>query len=125
MEKITLIKDNQKRVFSPRAAQIAKEHLGWSEFQPLPKPVELNKGVPLKRVSPPLITKPIATEYPGDEKKVDLIPEPGLNGSIEKTIEVNTSDISDLTSSKSPLVEKFSEAAKKTRKSRVRSKSTK
>ena len=51
---ITLIKGNVKRDFSERAAKIAMEHLGWSEFHTPDKPSEIGK-----RTSPPVISKPI------------------------------------------------------------------
>lgn len=113
MEKITLIKDNQKRVFSLRAAQIAQEHFGWVEFQPLPKPIELVKGIPLKKTLPPLITKPLKSiepEYTGDEKKDDLIPEVIKPEAIAP---------------ESQAVETEIQPGKKTRKAPVRSKSVK
>lgn len=87
MEKVTLIKDGQKREFSSRAAQIAIDNLGWTEFQPFPTPVELNNGVHLNKVLPPLITKPreIVPEYPGDEKIVEVIPDPIVEVPVKKT----------------------------------------
>ena len=120
MEKVILIKGNVKREFSPRAAQIAIEHLGYTEFVPASKPAEV-----LTKTKPPKILKPVPlieakTEYPGDEHK---------DTDLEKTVDeiIKNDDLAEKTEN----IEEVSPATddlgnvKKPRKSPVRSKSAK
>ncbi len=83
MDKITLVKDGQRREFTRKAADILIEHMGWSEIIAPPTPEELGRkplipGItapitlieaPVKK-APPEIT-PVDIKQPEEIKTVD------------------------------------------------------
>jgi hypothetical protein len=73
-KKITLIKGNIRRAFSPRAAEIAIRHMGWIEPLAPIKPSEL-----FKKTLPPEINKPVKLIHP---------PEPETKALINKVAEI-------------------------------------
>lgn len=116
MEKVILIKGNVKRPFSPIAAKIAVEHLGWSEFVPVGKPSEV-----LTKTKPPKILKPVPlveAEYPGKQPE-----DPEAKGTAEN-VGNDLAEKVEVIEEVKPATDNLSDV-KKTHKSRVSSKSSK
>ena len=68
MANIILVKNYQKRPFSPRAAKIAIEFFGWSEVTTPPKPLEVGT-----KTKPVIIDKPVRLkEFPIEKANDDL-----------------------------------------------------
>ena len=126
METVTLIKDHQKRQFSPRAAKIAVEHFGWSELPA--KPDEVGT-----KTKPPLLGAPMKLKDIPIEKKAsdDLAAigntDTGYPGSNDDLGNAKPEDLNAIPAenqaSTAPDTKKVSEPVKKTRKTPVRSKS--
>lgn len=113
MEKVTLVKNGERRDFGLRAAKIAREHLGWSEVIPMAKPKELGKVLPPEITRPVKLIKPPLLGVPKAEPTMPVEKVESIDGTDPlKTIIVNKDQIE-------PVFEKPA------RKTPVRSKTTK
>lgn len=126
METVTLIKNHQKRQFSPRAAKIAVDYLGWSELPGRPEEVGT-------KTKPPIIGEPKKLKDIPIEKKVDddlaasAIIQAEYPGAGDDLGNANQEDLNEIPAeNKLPAAsdtEKESEPVKKPRKKPVKSKS--
>lgn len=126
METVTLIKDHQKRQFSPRAAKIAVEHLGWSELPAKPDEVGTKTKPPLLGAPKKLKDIPIEKKVSDDLAEARNVEEsyPGSNDDLgnAKPEDLNAIPAENQAPAASDA-EKVEEPVKKTRKTPVRSKS--
>jgi hypothetical protein len=102
MKAVTLYKDGQKKDFTERAARIAVESFGWQEIVPLKVPSEIGT-----KTRPPEIKRPIEPAVKELNPVVEAKPYKVVETEKGVTIKPNTP------------------AVKKTRKSPVRSKTSK
>lgn len=84
MEKVTLTKGSIKKDFTERAAKIAVESFGWTEYVALAKPVEIGT-----RTRPPEI-KPIQLIQPAE---IPAIPKPDPITDLSKETEVKKIEV--------------------------------